>query len=179
MIKYNKIDGLYYIENVIDDIVAIIDNDDNPWKPITDSKNSRKVKHYGYIYNYKSFSTAKTTPIPDYLLPLVDILKYHMAKLELDNIEMNQCIINNYEKGQGISRHIDLIQFGSVIGCFTLGNSATMRFSNKEGKIYDIDVNPNSLYIMSGDARYHWTHEMLRNKGDRRISITFRNINDI
>jgi len=47
-------------------------------------------------------------------------------------------------------------------------------------------VKPNSLYIMSGDARYVWTHELSPKKYDmsdgnkinrvRRISVTFRNV---
>lgn len=175
MIHFDNIPGLYYIENVVDDITNLIDDDSTPWKPLTASMNSRKVKHYGYIYNYKSVSTVKTIDIPNYLHTYVDILKHHMNDLGLDNLDMNQCIINNYEKGQCISRHIDSVGFGSVIGCFTLGSSGIMRFS-KDCVTYDIEVNPNSLYIMSGEARYQWSHEMLRNKHGRRISVTFRSI---
>lgn len=98
-----------------------------------------------------------------------------MNEFGLDDLEMNQCIMNNYYKTQAISKHIDSRQFGSVIGCFTLGSPGTMRFTC-EDKSVDVIVEPNSLYIMSGDARYKWQHEMLRNKHDRHISITFRNV---
>ena len=47
-------------------------------------------------------------------------------------------------------------------------------------------VKPNSVYIMTGDSRYKWTHEMPSTKSDkvddkkilrsRRVSITFRNV---
>jgi len=62
-------------------------------------------------------------------------------------------------------------------------SGATMRFSNQDHE-YDIFVEPNTLYIMSGDARYAYKHEMISVKNDivdgvkikrgRRISITFR-----
>ena len=35
-----------------------------------------------------------------------------------------------------------------------------MTFKNKD-KTHDLYVKPNSLYIMSGDSRYLWTHEMM------------------
>ena len=96
-----------------------------------------------------------------------------------------QCIVNNYESGQGINKHIDLDAFGPVIGCFSLGSGCTMRFSLDEERV-DIYIEPNSLYVMSGDARSKWTHEMPATKTDlidgkrvsrnRRVSLTFRSI---
>jgi len=60
-----------------------------------------------------------------------------------------------------------------------------MVFKNGEEK-KEIYVKPNSLYIMSDDARYVWTHEMPSRKSDlvdnnkikrdRRVSLTFRNV---
>jgi len=51
-----------------------------------------------------------------------------------------------------------------------------MRFQKGSEK-YDIEIKPKSLYIMSGESRYKWTHEMIKNKNsERRISITFRNV---
>jgi alkylated DNA repair dioxygenase AlkB len=54
------------------------------------------------------------------------------------------------------------------------------------GEHKEIYVKPNSLYIMSGDSRYVWSHSMpvkksdvvngIKIKRDRRISITFRNV---
>lgn len=179
MQKCSEIEGLYYIENALikEDIINIIDNDKMlPWTPISNSPNSRKVKHYGYKYNYQSFTVKeKAQDPPNYLNDYVNVLNYYVSKISNDPIIFNQCILNNYEIGQCISKHIDSTQFGPIIGCFTLGNSAIMRF--KKGDIkYDIEVKPNSLYIMSSHARYLWTHEMLSNKNGRRISITFRNI---
>jgi len=86
--------------------------------------------------------------------------------------------------GQGISKHIDVKSYGNIIGCFTLGSGATMIF-RKGNVTKEIYVESNSLYIMSGECRYNWTHEMIGKKSDivngikisrdRRISVTFRN----
>lgn len=82
-----------------------------------------------------------------------------------DNYSFNQCIVNNYEAGQGISKRTDVSSYGDVIGCYTFGSGATMVFKKYTEK-YELYVEPNSLYIMSGDARYKWTHEMLGKHSD-------------
>jgi hypothetical protein len=62
-----------------------------------------------------------------------------------------------------------------------------MKFTHREKKVeYEKYVEPNSLYIMSGDARHIWTHEMpsikycivnkIKIPRNRRVSITFRNV---
>lgn len=60
---------------------------------------------------------------------------------------------------------------------------------NKDDEFYSINLPKNSVYIISGDARYLWKHGIsfgdynVDNKGNRtkrtkRISMTFRNISD-
>jgi alkylated DNA repair dioxygenase AlkB len=99
--------------------------------------------------------------------------------------EFNQCIINKYEPGQGINKHIDIKAYGPVIGCFTFGSGAVMTFRRKD-EVHHLYVKPNSLYIMSGESRLLWTHEMPSRKSDMvegkkiprglRISVTFRHV---
>jgi len=181
------IQGLYYID-AIEDTNVISKLDKKKWIPLTDSPSSRMVQHYGFKYNYKTYNIhKKCKDIPRCLSIYKDIL----TKICLDNkiIEddyvFNQCIVNNYLPSQGIGRHTDIKSYGDVIGCFTFGSGAIMTFKHgKEQK--DIFVKPNSLYIMSGDARYKWTHEMngrkydmvdgIKIERDRRISVTFRNV---
>ena len=117
------------------------------------------------------------------LIELKETLTLVCQSLEIinDDYVFDQCIVNNYFPGQGISKHIDLIDFGSVIGCFSICSGSEMVFQRGEEK-YGIYAEPNSLYIMSGDSRYKYTHEMVSKKSDngktrdRRISITFRNV---
>ena len=187
IIKKTKPNGLYYIKDIItneDELIKQID--ELEWFPLSQSKFSRKVQHYGYKYNYVTFNIyEKTTKLPKFLKPLQKELTNICKELELINEDekFNQCIINNYEAGQGISKHIDKTAYGSVIGCYILGSGSSIIFRNKD-KVKEKYIDSKMLYIMSSDARYKWTHEIPNRKNDiykddkiprgRRISITFR-----
>ena len=188
--------GLKYYENVIDekfsdDVFEFLDGENGKkWKALSDSKNSRKVQHYGYIYDYKSRNVNKKgEKFPEVFKPLIDYLSEVVSRGSSDSRfgEFNQIIVNNYEAGQGISAHIDVKDYGNTIACFTLGSGAMMRFT-REDLSYDLYVKKNSVYIMSGESRYNWKHEMVSRKSDlvdgkkiqrgRRISITFRKVSE-
>lgn len=182
-----NVPGLYYVEDIKEDTKYIISElDKREWSALSNSKNSRVVQHYGYKYNYSTYNiTEKTQDIPEFLNVLKNILIDVCSELELidDTYNFNQCIVNNYNEGQGISPHIDVKSFGPVIGCFTLGSGCSMVFTNKDNK-EEIYVNDGSLYIMSDDSRYKWKHSMQSRifdivnkkkvKRGRRISVTFR-----
>lgn len=197
------VNGLYFIEHAIsdqlsDDTIKKLDEDQiNKWIPLStsaSSKNnaSRVVKHFGYKYGYNSYRIDEPAPLmPGHITVLRDIITEKCKELKLfDNLKdkkfvFNQCIVNNYNEGQGISTHTDLLKFGEIIGCFTLGGGAIMKFRNKAlNQEHDVYTTNTSLYIMSGDARYNWTHEMPFGKSDtingvkidrtRRVSVTFR-----
>ena len=140
------INGLYFIENVLTNeqsaqIIQQLDDDqDNKWVPLSanaQNNASRVVKHFGYKYGYVSYKINEPAPpMPPYIAALRDILTDKWKELKLfDNLKdkdfvFNQCIVNNYNAGQGISAHIDLTKFGEIIGCFTLGSGAIMKFKN-------------------------------------------------
>lgn len=112
---------------------------------------------------------------------MLRIIAETMADLPEDYF--NQCIINRYLPGQGISAHVDANAYGHTIACFTFGSGAVMWFT-RPGQHYDQYVEPDSLYIMQNEARYGWKHEMPARKSDQvdgekklrgvRWSITFR-----
>jgi alkylated DNA repair dioxygenase AlkB len=119
-----------------------------------------------------------------------------------------QCIINKYEPRQGISAHIDAPDYGPIIGCFTIGlpwvggvdgdaepltpanaSCGAMEFLHPEGLALPISIptKHNSLYIMTGDARSRYQHQMTGRGSDAlpeggrlarctRVSVTFRSI---
>ena len=185
-----KIPGLYYIKDIYD-LEDISNNlDDKKWINVNPKNpNSRKVQHYGYSYNYRTSNVFnKCDDIPDSLIPIRDLLENicRIKKLIPDNYTFNQCIVNRYMPGQSIGKHIDTTNYGSVIGCYTANSGCYMIFTRNEETV-KIYVKPNSLYIMSGEARYKWYHQMLNVKTDTvrgkkidrktRISLTFRNVN--
>ena len=184
-----SVPGLYYFDSMITNSSNIISNlDSTEWSKLSTNPNSRMVKHYGYKYDYKTYNIKqKCQDIPNFLFPLQNSLITKCKELNLiDNSYLfNQCIVNNYQPGQGISKHIDVKSYGDVIGCFTLGSTGAMIFRKNKNKV-ELPVLIDSLYIMSGESRYSWTHEMPSRKYDtinnnkvkreRRISVTFRNV---
>lgn len=190
-----EIPGLYYFENIIspeiaEEIVSFLE--ENEWESVSRSDNGRKVQQYGYAYNYThntSDNLAKIEPIPDILMPLQKIGLEHLTAIfnldVLNTCKLNQCIVNKYLPKQGISKHIDKEYFGPAIVCFSLGSTVPILFTRtKDGQPiqYEHIVKPNSLYIMTGESRYEWKHEIKPRLADNgtlrgtRISITFRTI---
>ena len=175
--------GLFYHTDSIcgGDVISQLDTLE--WKSVTESANSRRYQHYGSSYDYVSRKIVHgAAPIPEFLLPFRDHLAAKCREHGISD-QFNQCIVNDYQPGQGISKHADIAAYGPVIGCFTFGSGATMTFRKGE-EIFHQYVASDSLYIMSGESRTTWTHEMPSRKSDpvegkrvprsRRVSVTFR-----
>jgi alkylated DNA repair dioxygenase AlkB len=175
--------GLYYLPNAFQgtDIIAALDQ--LPWSTVTASENSRRYQHFGSTYDYvKRKIIPDAAPIPEFLEPVRAHLAGYCTEHGLPS-EFNQVIVNDYQPGQGISKHIDIKAYGPVIGCYTFGSGATMTFRRGE-EIFHQHAVADSLYVMSGESRTAWTHEMASRKSDkvdgqtvkrgRRVSVTFR-----
>jgi alkylated DNA repair protein alkB family protein 8 len=184
-----RVSGLFYIPDLDINGQEIIDElDKKEWKPITKSVQSRKIQHYGFTFDYASGKVGTACDdIPPCLTGLRRMLAEFCTSTGMDDekYEPNQCIVNDYQPGQGISRHVDAAGYGPIIGCFTLGSAAAMTF-RREDLVEDVYVKAESLYVMTGDARYKWTHEMASRMSDkvhgerlkrgRRVSVTFRSV---
>lgn len=182
----SAIGGLQYIPNFItplehDDLLSTVDQ--QPW--LNDLK--RRVQHYGYKYDYKARGVSRDSylgALPDWLEPFSARLFNHEAFGQ----KPDQVIVNEYMSGQGISAHIDCIPcFSGSIASLSFGSAAMMQFSNsqtEEKREYYLE--PRSLIILSGEARYEWKHSIAARKSDvvngfrvirdRRVSLTFRNV---
>ncbi|XP_051118700.1 uncharacterized protein LOC127242958 [Andrographis paniculata] len=106
----------------------------------------------------------------------------------------NQFIVNIYKPGEGICAHVDLMRFEDGIAIVSLESSCLMHFSpvedeNAEKNSAKIPVllNPGSIVLMWGEARYRWKHEINRKPGfqkwdgeeieqKRRVSVTLRKL---
>lgn len=144
---------------------------------------NRRVQHYGYKYAYKE---RKVTP-EMYLGPLPKWLQMIAEKLHRDKVMFrvaDQVIVNEYEPGQGIGRHVDCVPcFDDSIASISLGSTCVMEFQNVKTK----EKNPlflaqRSVVAISGEARYDWFHSIPKRLSDngiarqRRVSLTFRNV---
>lgn len=180
--------GLTYIEDFLSEeeateLINIIDA--NTW----DNTLKRRTQHYGYRYNYNHINKDQSAPveeIPKELISLFGKLRSHNLASDID-IKKLQVIINEYEAGQGIGAHIDdPKRFGDWIISVSLNSDCMVIFTNKANKSETIKmrIKKNSVYQMTKDSRYKWTHQINGVKidhyndcdyvRDRRISVTFR-----
>ena len=143
------------------------------------------MQHYGYKYDYKARGITQDLqlePIPDWLARYCELL----ATEEVFTRPPDQVIINEYLPGQGITPHIDCVPcFGDTIASLSLGSPCVMEFSKGAEKI-PVLLEPRSLVVLFGDARYRWKHAIPLRKTDvmdgmkyqreRRLSLTFRTV---
>lgn len=172
------ISGLEYISDFITEdeertLIEVIDG--QPW--LNDLR--RRVQHYGYKYDYKVRTVTADSYLgllPDWIIPATQNLPF----------KPDQAIVNEYLPGQGISAHVDCVPcFADTIASLSLGSGAVMQFANGQEK-HSLYLEPRCLIILSGPARYKWTHAIPARKSDvldgfkiergRRVSLTFRKI---
>jgi alkylated DNA repair dioxygenase AlkB len=178
------INGLLYISQYIsqphhDMLIKTID--EQPWR----GDLARRTQHYGYVYDYRAKSvdtSMRLGELPTWLNRIAQHLHYDGLVPALPD----QAIINEYLPGQGIASHTDSApSFGEVIISLSLAAPVVMEYK-KDDQIVPILLEPQSLVVMRGAARYEWTHGIPKRKQDivngqtlireRRLSITFRNV---
>jgi len=191
--EIEKIKGLYIIPNVFND------EEHNFYmeKLKNDSCNKCPQIHMANEHGWKFIPVRENGLIlkrtrDDYLgFPdWMDNLKLHtIRKLKqflTRDFNINHVLINKYEIDDGCHDHIDELEFWTdfIIGV-SFGSSTVMKFSNDKS-IIDVNIPKNSIYVMTGDVRYNWTHGIDFQKSDNiygkirdrdiRISVTFREI---
>ena len=182
----DQVTGLQYIPIFIspeshDALLANIDA--LPW--LDDLK--RRVQHYGYKYDYKKRAidaSMKVGDLPDWAVGLAQ----QAQDQKLVPYLFDQVIINEYEPGQGIARHVDCEPcFDDVIMSVSLGTPCVMHFTAlKDKQDVAVILEPCSAVMLTGDARYQWQHSIRANKKEkaqgqtivrgRRVSLTFRKV---
>lgn len=180
------IDGLTYIPAYLsagEQAAALASVDGSPWLSVL----KRRVQHYGYRYDY----TRRVANEELYLGPLPEWAAHLAARLAGEGhapAVCDQVIVNEYEPGQGISAHVDCVPcFGDTILSISLGSACAMVFSHlREARQQTLWLEPGSLLVMRGEARYAWKHAIPPRKTDlvdgvarprrRRVSLTFRTV---
>jgi alkylated DNA repair dioxygenase AlkB len=180
------IDGLTYVPDYLgadqqDRILATIDS--SPWRDDL----RRRVQHYGYRYDYARKAVDQDQylgPLPPWATDLADAL--HADKHAPH--QLNQVIVNEYLPGQGIAPHVDCVPcFADTVLSISLGSTCVMTLTHPtEGRSVDLLLEPGSLLVFSGPARYEWRHGIASRKNDRwngatlprgrRVSLTFRTV---
>lgn len=147
----------------------------------------RRVQHFGWRYDYRARAVAADAylgALPDWLAPIC-------ARLEGETTfgrRPDQMIANEYLPGQGISAHVDCVPcFADKVASLSLLSACEMRFRHRaNGARHAVMLEPRALLILTGAARYDWTHEIPPRATDivdgkrlprgRRVSMTFRNV---
>lgn len=164
-------------------IVAWLDT--QPWSTAL----ARRTQHYGYEYNYTSRTPHPTTPMVGPLLNIATWIETAGLMARPD-----QVIVNEYTRSQGISPHVDATSFGPTVISISLLEPTNMIFTpipgRAAGEPVTLTLEPRTLLVMTGEARYHWKHSIpsrvtvTRADGStyakpetyRRISLTYRTV---
>lgn len=182
MVKENPLPGLTIISNFItpqEEETLLKDIQKEEW----DTRLKRWTQHYGYEYQYTSRTITKDNYLGE-LPKWSNFVTEKIKKTEYFDKEINQIIVNRYLPGEGIYAHIDVPTiFGNTIYSLSLESGCIMTFT-KGSESVDCYLNPRSLLIMTGDARYKWKHEIKTRTVDKvggrkvkrgtRVSLTLR-----
>lgn len=156
------------------------------------------------LFGVASTSVAPSSGLPPILVGLLSTMasllepvlppEIHTLLFPPTPTRARQAILNLYHPGEGIIPHVDLLKrFGDGIVGISLGSSCVMQFSRVNEPAEDVSplqlfLPERSMIVLSGDARYEWTHGIEKRTADLvaeadsqrvvergvRLSITFR-----
>jgi alkylated DNA repair dioxygenase AlkB len=180
------IPGLVYVPNLLSpaaQVQLLQEIDALPWT----TELRRRVQHYGYRYNYRSRSVDRSMRLGDLPQWAVEVAILLEAWGLLPR-PPDQVIVNEYKQSQGISAHIDCEPcFDGNIASVSLGSACVMNFTHRtSGGVVPVLLEPGSVVVLTGEARYGWMHGIPARKSDqfegrtfsrtRRVSLTFRKV---
>ena len=125
----------------------------------------RRTASFGWQYEFGAGEITRAPEIPTFLSPV------RTRAENLFNIDPNNLVqtsILEYSTGSPIGWHRDIPHFGVVVG-ISLGATCRMRFRKysrmrsknlKRDEILSIELQPRSIYLMSGASREVWQHSI-------------------
>src|SRR5688500_13982252 len=149
--------------------------DTHPW----DTAWKRRIQQYGFSYG--TSRRESLGGMPDWLSWLCHLLR----EVRIFKDSPNQVIIDEYLPVHGIVPHVDyLSNYGDTVASLSLYSPIVMDFISEENKKISHLLEPRSLFVLSGPARFNWKHGIAPRKTDhflgavvtrgRRVSCTFR-----
>jgi alkylated DNA repair dioxygenase AlkB len=125
----------------------------------------RRTVSFGWQYEFGEKDITTAPDVPPFLLPLRTRAG---TFFEIDPSGLVQSSIIEYSIGAPIGWHRDIPQFGVVVG-ISLGAPCRMRFRkysrvrskrSKRDEVLSIELQPRSIYLMSGASRESWQHSI-------------------
>jgi alkylated DNA repair dioxygenase AlkB len=135
----------------------------------------RRVLEFGLEYDFTSRKATPTQTFPEFL---ISIRERAAAFAGLPVAALVEGMVSEYPPGAPIGWHRDAPQFGTIIG-ISLAGASRMRFKpyKAEGRIISLTLQPRSIYLMRGPARWRFQHSIPPVK-ELRYSITFRTLRE-
>ena len=125
----------------------------------------RRTISFGWQYEFGTSEITAAPDMPPFLIP-VRTRAGHL--FNIDPKSLVQTSIIEYSTGSPIGWHRDIPRFGVVIG-ISLGAACRMRFRKysrvrpqrfSRDEILSIELQPCSIYLMSGASREIWQHSI-------------------
>jgi alkylated DNA repair dioxygenase AlkB len=125
----------------------------------------RRTVSFGWQYEFGTSEITAAPDMPPFLIP-VRTRAGHL--FNIDPKSLVQTSIIEYSTGSPIGWHRDIPHFGVVIG-ISLGAACRMRFRKytrvraqrfSRDEILSIELQPRSIYLMSGASREIWQHSI-------------------
>jgi len=127
----------------------------------------RQVLHFGYEFNYKTNNIDPDIPLDSKIPSLCETVARSALDAGLISCLPDQLTVNRYLPGQGIPPHTDTHDCCTeTILSLSLGSGIVMQFGGPRGEQVPIWLPARSLLVMSGEARYCWTHGITPRHGD-------------
>jgi alkylated DNA repair dioxygenase AlkB len=133
----------------------------------------RRVASFGYQYDYAQQRLQEAEQVPGWLAPVIEKVEAYGGP----GVKIKQVLCTEYDVGVGIGWHRDKPHFDEVFG-ISLGSACKFRFRRKTGEKWErfsLDAGPRSLYVMTGESRNVWEHNIPPVEAPR-YSITFRSM---
>jgi len=135
----------------------------------------RRIVSYGGQYDFETHSlhSAQELP-PDFHALRQRVAAWYGAPPEV----FTQVLVAEYRPGTPLGWHRDVPDFEDIVGV-SLAGHAIMRFrpyppkSPSVRSLVKLEMEPRSIYLLSGPARWEWQHSVAPTKS-LRYSITFR-----
>jgi alkylated DNA repair dioxygenase AlkB len=125
----------------------------------------RRTASFGWQYEFGASEITAAPEMPPFLLPL----RTRAGKVfDIDPTSLVQTSIIEYSTGSPIGWHRDIPYFGIVVGV-SLGAACRMRFRKysrvrskklNRNEVLSIELQPRSIYLMSGASREIWQHSI-------------------
>jgi alkylated DNA repair dioxygenase AlkB len=125
----------------------------------------RRTVSFGWAYE---FGKKDINPAPEIPTFLHSVRARAGALFDIEPSSLAHASIIEYSPGAPIGWHRDIPHFGLVTG-ISLGAACRMRFrkheharsnTSKRGEILSMELQPRSIYLMSGPSRESWQHSI-------------------